>query len=116
MIARIDDRAPPAVRTDLEVTRTVVRVESNRPWVLDSALEQKPIAGDELLLGRPCERAPRGLLAQAVCGVLTRRADIVSLRAWHGAHVVGNERAHQSAQNDDHKRENSPSKSPWLHG
>jgi hypothetical protein len=53
MVARVDDRAPPAIRTDLEVARRVARVERNRPWVHNPALEQKLLACDEPLLGHP---------------------------------------------------------------
>src|SRR5262245_36715781 len=111
MVARVDDRAPPAIRTDLEVARRVARVERNRPLVHNPALEQKPIACDEPLLGRPGERAPCGLLGPAVCGVITRGADIVGIRAWHGAYGAWNKYAHESAETDHRERENARWKS-----
>src|SRR5262245_46567543 len=108
MIARVDDCAPAPIRPDLEVPRRAARVERNRPWVHNPALEQEPVACDEPLLGHPWERAPCGLLGRAVCGVVTRGADVIGLRAWHGAYGARNESAHESAKNDHRERASPP--------
>src|SRR5262249_3292091 len=107
MVARIDDRAPTAIRTDLEVALRVARVERNRPRVHHSALEQEPIACVDPLLRHPFERAPCGLLGGTVCGVITGGADVVSLCAWHRAYGARNESADERAEADHRQRGNA---------
>src|SRR5215813_3808061 len=111
MVARVDDRAPSTIRTDLEVARRVARIERNRPRVHHSALEQEPIARVEPLLRHPSERAPCGRLGRAVRGVITGGADVVNLCALHGAYGAGHKRAHESAETDYRERGKAPSES-----